>query len=138
MFDKALDKVLTKVVDQAFDRTSSTTKPNIRITHVESNPPSPDAEGEYVVIENQGPTAQRMTGWKLRDKAGHTFEFPDQFPLLSGKAVRVWVGQGKDSATDLYWGRGAAVWNNTGDTAELCDQQGTIVSTYDVSPKPEG
>ncbi len=109
---------------------------DVRITHIESNPPGRDVEGEYTRIENQGATAQRITGWKLSDKAHHTFEFPD-FTLQPGATINVWVGQGTDSTTDLYWGRNAPVWNNDGDIAELRDANGVLIDTREVTPQPE-
>lgn len=108
----------------------------IRVIRVESNPPGHDAAGEYARIENQGAIAQRMTGWKLSDKAHHTFQFPD-FTLQPGATINVWVGQGTDSTTDLYWGRNAPVWNNDGDIAELRDANGVLIDTYEVAPQSQ-
>ena len=86
-------------------------------------------EGEYVRIENLGGSAAQMTGWTLSDAAAHTFTFP-AFTLDAGATVNVWTKSGTDTATDLYWGSGAAIWNNTGDTAYLRDDQGSLVDTH--------
>ena len=102
---------------------------DVRITHVELDPSGPDAAGEYVRIENLGNTAQPMKAWTLSDRIRHTFPFPE-FVLPAGGTVNVWVGEGKNTSTDLYWGRRAPVWNNVGDTAELRDDSGVLVSTY--------
>jgi len=39
--------------------------------------------------------------------------FPS-FTLGPGAKVKLHTGSGSDSATDLYWGQGSHVWNNTG------------------------
>jgi hypothetical protein len=42
----------------------------------------------------------------------------------------VWTGQGSDDLPNLYWGRRAAVWNNTGDSAILSDERGQIIARF--------
>ena len=48
--------------------------------------------------------------------------------LVASGEVRVWVKAGTNDATNLYWGRGSAVWNNTGDTAILRDASGAEIA----------
>ncbi len=84
---------------------------------------------EYVQLENLGGAPQALTGWTLRDLVGKTFTFPD-FTLPAGGTVRVWTKSGTNTATDLYWGSGTAIWNNGGDTAYLRDAEGNLVSEY--------
>jgi phosphatidylserine/phosphatidylglycerophosphate/cardiolipin synthase-like enzyme len=91
--------------------------------------PAGDPVDEYVRIQNHA-GAVEMTGWTLRDEANHVYTFPS-FTLAAGASVRVWTGSGVDSTTDLYWGSGSAIWNNTGDTAYLDDDLGNPVDTYD-------
>ncbi len=50
--------------------------------------------------------------------------------LPPGGLVRLWTGSGVDTAADLYWGSGTAIWNNTGDAAYLRDAAGNLVATY--------
>lgn len=106
----------------------STGTVDVRIEEIVYDPPGDDVIGEYVRIQNHG-DAVEMTGWTLRDEAGRVYTFP-AFTLASGASVRVWTGSGVDSGTDLYWGSGNAIWNNTGDTAYLRDDQGSLVATY--------
>jgi hypothetical protein len=102
---------------------------NVVITYIEYNPPGDDVQGEYVRIENSGGLAANMTNWTLADIAGHVYTFPT-FTLNPGAYVRVWTKSGTDTASDLYWGRGAAVWNNTGDCAYLRDSGGSLIDGY--------
>ena len=84
---------------------------------------------EYVVIWNRGSSPVDMTGWKLKDRAGHTFTFPS-FVLGPNKKVTIYTGSGTNTSTKLYWGRNRAVWNNDGDTAYLYDSNGNLIDIY--------
>jgi phosphatidylserine/phosphatidylglycerophosphate/cardiolipin synthase-like enzyme len=103
--------------------------PDVRITYIEYNPPGDDVQGEYVQIDNAGSAPANTSGWTLKDDANNTFTFPS-FTLSASASVRVWTKAGAHTGTDLYWGRGSAVWNNTGDCAYLMDGRGVLVSTY--------
>ena len=108
---------------------------NIVIQDVVYDPVGRDVEGEYVVIANLGPDPVDMSGWTLQDtpqhrqRAPYTFKFP-RFILAPGSLVRVHTGSGINDADDLYWGRGAAAWTNTGDTAVLSDERGRKISRF--------
>lgn len=39
---------------------------------------------EYVLLKNVSSSTRELTGWRLKDKAGHTFTFP-----------KTWIGAGK-------------------------------------------
>jgi hypothetical protein len=106
-----------------------TLRADVRIAHLEYNPPGPDVPGEYVLIQNSGNNSVDLTGWMLSDIAYHTYRFPS-FVLSPNGYVRIWTKQGVDSATDLYWGRRAAIWNNVGDRAFLRDNRGLLVSEF--------
>ena len=99
------------------------------ITHVHYDAEGNDNENlndEYVVIKNLGEAAVDLTGWTLRDEAGHTFIFP-QFTLDTGATVTVHTGSGVNTKTHLYWGRESAVWNNSHDTVYLYDANDRLV-----------
>ena len=106
------------------------TPASVTITAVEYDPPGDDVVGEYVIIRNGGGSAVTMTGWTLRDLANNAYTFP-AFTLGAGAEVRVWTKAGANDAANLYWGRGQAVWNNTGgDAAILRDASGTEVARF--------
>lgn len=84
---------------------------------------------EYVKITNKGTTAVSMKGWKITDKgAKHTYKFSSSYTLKAKSTVTLYTGKGKNTATKLFWGRAAFVWNNEGDTAYLYNAQGKLVS----------
>jgi UDP-2,3-diacylglucosamine pyrophosphatase LpxH len=114
---------------------------DIVIQDVVYDPVGRDVDGEYVIIANLGPDPVDMTGWALQDtlqhrqRAPYTFKFR-RFILAAGNFVRVHTGSGINDADDLHWGRGRAVWNNTGDTAVLSDARGREISRF-TFPVPE-
>jgi hypothetical protein len=74
---------------------------------------------EYVVIKNGDDVSHSVSGWTVRDAAGHRYTFPDGFRLGAGKQAIIHTGDGTkyttSASTHLYWGREWYVWNNTGD-----------------------
>jgi competence protein ComEC len=82
---------------------------------------------EYVVLENTGDTTVDLSGWTLSDAADHTYTFPEGVTLAPDARVTVHTGSGTDTETDLYWGSGAPIWNNDGDTVIVRTGDGTIV-----------
>jgi hypothetical protein len=98
------------------------------------NPPGNDLpisnaklNAEYVTVVNAGKATQQLTGWAVKDSYGHRYVFPS-LSLKPGKSVRLRTGQGKNTATDVYWGQTETyIWNNDGDTATLLDAKGRPV-----------
>jgi endonuclease YncB( thermonuclease family) len=84
---------------------------------------------EYVVFENPDSSDIDLTGYAVEDEAGKHYDFPDNFTLAGGDTVTLHTGSGTDTDTDLYWGRGSPVWNNSGDTAFLFDDTGTQIDS---------
>ncbi|WP_126664350.1 lamin tail domain-containing protein [Haloterrigena salifodinae] len=83
--------------------------------------------GEYIELTNEGSSSIDMTGWTLADDADHTFYFPSGFSLESGESVTIYSGSGSNSETELYWGSGRAIWNNSGDTIIVTNADGKTV-----------
>ncbi|MGC4804198.1 lamin tail domain-containing protein [Micromonospora sp. DT233] len=69
-----------------------------------------------------------LKSWTVRDKARHVYTFGD-FRLAAGKSVYLHTGKGTNTSTDRYWGSGAYIWNNDGDTAYLRNSAGTQIDT---------
>lgn len=116
----------------------------VEISTVNYNAPGDDNDnpnGEWVVIRNSGNQDVDMSGWKLYDDAyrrgtarDHILIFPSGFILRAGQSVTVYTGQGRNTGSQLYFGRSpgkyAAIWNNDGDCAYLVDDQGSLIDTY--------
>jgi micrococcal nuclease len=79
---------------------------------------------EYVVFENSCDEID-MAGWTLKDEsASNLYKFSD---FVLDENVALYTGAGEKTATDLFWGRKQAVWNNDGDQLFLRDAEGKIV-----------
>jgi len=82
---------------------------------------------ERVLIINLGGSVN-LSGWTLRDQQNNVYTFPN-INLFQGGAVNVHTIAGRDTVTDLYWGKTAAMWQN-GETATLVDPQGRTHTTF--------
>jgi Lamin Tail Domain len=108
----------------------ATAMARVKITRAYYDSPGSDTgsnsslNAEYIVIKNTGDRAKRLRGWVLKDTASHDYRF-GTFRLGAGNAVRVHTGSGNSDRNDRYWGSGAYVWNNDGDTAILKKRNGT-------------
>lgn len=84
--------------------------------------------GEYVVIKNTSGTRKCLTGWTVKDVAGHKYTF-GTFCLSGYASVYLYSGKGTNTTTRRYWGSGWHIWNNTGDTAYLRNSAGTLMDS---------
>jgi hypothetical protein len=107
--------------------------PAVKITKIYYNSPGSDTgsntslNAEYVAIKNVTTTTRSLSGWTLKDAAGHTYTF-GTFSLGAGRTVYVHTGKGTNTATHRYWQRAAYVWNNTGtDTGTLRNKAATVI-----------
>jgi hypothetical protein len=90
---------------------------------------------EYALVENTSSEPQSLAGWRLvHADSGESYTFPE-VSIPAGELLVIWSGDGEDdSATGtLYWPPTASRWA-AGDTAELRDAEGHIVSSLVVSP----
>jgi Lamin Tail Domain len=92
---------------------------------------------EYVVIRNGDDVSHSISGWTVRDAAGHRYTFPDGFRLRPGKQAIIHTGDGSSyttsASTHLYWGREWYVWNNNGDKVILRRADGSLKDTCSYS-----
>ena len=87
---------------------------------------SGDGFGEYVELRNDNAAAVQLKGLYLRDtSASNRLTIGDSFLLARGATVRAYTGRSAPAGT-IAIGRGAGIWNESGDTARLfnsADQQ---------------
>ncbi|MEV5875528.1 lamin tail domain-containing protein [Streptomyces sp. NPDC052101] len=106
----------------------------VSIYHVWFDSPGTDnrsnasLNAEWVQIRNTSGTAVSLSGWILKDAAGHRYVFPD-VRIGAGKYMKIHTGRGSDTASDKYQGRRAYVWNNDRDTATLTRASGARVDS---------
>jgi hypothetical protein len=85
---------------------------------------------ERMIIQNNGAQDLVLTGWYLSDNKGLVFTFP-QLMLSPGARVQVHTTLGKDTPTDLYWGRSSPAWTSGG-LVGLYDAQNMVRAFYRV------
>lgn len=81
---------------------------------------------EWIQLKNGCTSGKSLSGWKIKDVAGHTYTF-GTYTLRAGSSVKVHTGKGTNTSADRYWGKAWYVWNNTGDTAYLRNSAGTLM-----------
>ncbi|MEU6283350.1 lamin tail domain-containing protein [Streptomyces sp. NPDC047028] len=81
---------------------------------------------EWVAITNDSRRAVNLSGWKLSDRAGHTYTF-HHYTLGGHATVRVHTGYGHDTRRDLFQDRRHSVWDSR-DTATLRNEHGRFVA----------
>jgi micrococcal nuclease len=90
---------------------------------------------EYVVLKNSGNDGLDLSGWTVSDEGGHTYRVPSGVRLASGEMVTLYTGSGSNSASELYWGSGSAVWNNGGDAILVSNADGTVSCGRSIRPE---
>ncbi len=87
---------------------------------------------EWVQLHNTSSSGVTLTGWEVRDAAGHVYTF-GTFKLFAGGFVKIHTGSGSNTHTNRYWGSSSYIWNNDGDTGKLIRSGGTLVDTCQYS-----
>ena len=93
---------------------------------IEADPAGTDLQREQVLLINDGDSPVALGAWLLHDAARrpHVYTFAPTRRLAADATLRLWTRRGSDDASNVYWGRRRAVWNNTGDVAVLRDPDG--------------
>ncbi|WIM93204.1 lamin tail domain-containing protein [Actinoplanes oblitus] len=108
--------------------------PSLRFDYARYDSPGTDnrsnksLNAEWISLVNTGRTAVSLKGWKIVDRS-RTYTFGNVTIAGNGGKVTLHTGKGTDTRTQLYWGSGNYVWNNTGDTATLKTKAGKTHDT---------
>jgi hypothetical protein len=84
---------------------------------------------EWISLVNTGSRTVNLNGYTIRDKAQHVYTFGNV--SIAGNGGRIWVhtGSAADTTHHRYWGSGAYIWNNDGDTAYLRNASGAALDS---------
>jgi beta-lactamase superfamily II metal-dependent hydrolase len=104
---------------------------NVQITYIFYDGVVPSVESdEYAQITNQGAGTVNLLGWRLNaGDPGQDFYFPS-FLINPGQSCRVYTNEFHPEYCGFNFGRGSAIWSNSGDCGYLYDGGGSLVSTY--------
>jgi competence protein ComEC len=126
------NQTMTPTLTATYNPTPTATSTNIPVvSELRITTLSGTTTPEYVTIQNFGSSAQDMTGWKLVSVVGpQTFSFPAGYTLDPGATVRIesYTGASNNPPAVLFW-TNSAIWNNTGDKAELRNASYGLVSS---------
>ena len=115
----------------------------MQIHEIYYNSPGPDHGGnsslnhEWVQLHNNSGSAISLADWTLRDKAGHGFRF-GSYTIKPHGYVTIHTGKGVGTQTNRYWNHSWYIWNNTGDTAILENQHGTVIDRCSYQGTSQG
>lgn len=97
---------------------------NVKITNI-------DLGAEVVTLQNQGTGSVDLTGWKLVSTVGpQTFYFKSGTSISAGANLRIVSGGNTAGSSDTIVWTSSSIWNNSGDTGILYNDQGQEVSRY--------
>lgn len=105
----------------------------LSITTIVYDAPGPDDEnlnGEWVELRNDGDEPVNLRGFTLRDTSSANLYMFGSVNLPAGSTMRIYTGCGQDMVTEVYWCNDMSIWNNSGDTATLRDNEERFLATY--------
>lgn len=108
----------------------------LHITSFHANADGDDREnvnGEYLRVCNVSSESQDLSGFKIADISGTTYEFPTVV-LPPGNTVKVISGKGTNQADpnaqlEIYLQSPTPIWNNKTDRATIYDRFGRVVDS---------
>lgn len=113
--------------------------PAVALVTAQADDPQDPELFEYVIVENKSPGPQELAGWRLvHHTTAEAYVFP-AVTLLPGEQLVVWSGVGEDEPATglLFWPATTGRWA-AGDTAELHNPAGQVVSVLLVVPPEDG
>jgi endonuclease YncB( thermonuclease family) len=95
-----------------------------------------DVSEEWIRVRNLDPVNEvPLGGWWVRDSQLRKYVIPSWVTLPPAETLTIYVGQGTDTFTELFWRRKASIFDNAsfdefamGDGAYLFDLQGDLRS----------
>lgn len=90
------------------------------------------AGGQWVQIANIGISNRNLTGWRLVNKEGTVYTFPNIILPVNG-VLRVHQGNGRNTITDLYTGSASTLVSGPDEVITLTDNSGALIVRYQNS-----
>ncbi|MFI7581134.1 lamin tail domain-containing protein [Kocuria kalidii] len=84
-----------------------------------------DPVREHVAVINAGEAPVGLLGWRLQDRSGHKFRFPEG-ELAPGATLRLHTGAGDSTPAQQFWGRQQTMWKNQGEPITLIRPSGAV------------
>lgn len=104
-----------------------------RITAVNPDASGSDAlnpNGEWLEITNTGSTAADLQDWRIQYQTATFFDFDDSLVIEAGDTIRVFIGEGQNTASEVYWGNTSGILSNVAGSLQLQSAYRTVVDTF--------
>ena len=90
-----------------------------------------DGRGEYLELWNRSDQIIDLSEWYLRDEQSNQIDIPFETKIEANGSLYILSGAGIAAPSSSYiYPTKTPVWNNTGDTAKLYDDDGDLVAEY--------
>lgn len=118
---------------------SAAEPPAVALVTAQADDPRDPELFEYVILENHSPNPLELAGWRLvHHITAEAYVFP-AITLLPNEQLVIWSGAGEDEPNtgSLFWPATTGRWA-AGDTAELHNPAGQVISVLLVVPPEDG
>lgn len=85
---------------------------------------------EYIILKNNRDRPINMSEWQISDKIKKRYIFPNNYNIQPNDTVTIHTGSGKDTNNDLYINSSVPIWNNSGDTVIVMNQNQEQILKY--------
>ncbi|WP_386685109.1 lamin tail domain-containing protein [Loktanella sp. R86503] len=112
--------------------TSRIPEAQFEITGVNQDAPGSDAEnpnGEWIDITNTGTSAASLQDWRIQYQTATFFDFDADIIVGAGDTIRIYMGQGNNTQSELFWGNTGGILSNTAGTLVLQSPYRTVADT---------
>ena len=95
---------------------------SFEITAINQDAPGSDADnpnGEWIDITNVGTSAASLQDWRLQYQTATFYDFDDDVIIAAGSTIRLFMGDGVNTSSSLYWGNTSGILSNTAGTLSL-------------------
>ncbi|MBX3567661.1 MAG: lamin tail domain-containing protein [Rhizobiaceae bacterium] len=109
------------------------TRGQFDIVDVNYDAPGDDAtnpNGEWILLKNIGSTAADLRDWRLQYQTATFFDFNGSVSVAAGATVKVFMGSGVNTSTELYWGNASGILSNAAGSVTLQSQYRETVETF--------
>jgi hypothetical protein len=87
-------------------------------------------DGEWADVRNGGARPLSLKGWRFRDSALRSYRFPASAVVPAHGSLRLRMGCGSDTTSQLHWCQRASVFENAGDGGYLYDPDGDVRASF--------
>lgn len=93
---------------------------------------SENPNGEWIEIKNTGTKSADLRDWRVRYKTATYYDFSqdDSTIVPSGRTIKLYMGSGIDSQTEVYWGNDGGILSNSSGNITLQSNYREEVNTF--------